>query len=68
MDCQTDCERGDMKMLSRHLNLHLDIMQTLDHRPILCRGRLPVNHSVYEMIGTEPKRLGKLGAWASEQL
>ena len=55
-------------MLSRHLDLHLDIMQTLDHRPILCRGRLPVNHFVYNMAVNDPKRLGVLGVWASGQL
>ena len=37
-------------MLSRHSDLHLDTMQTLDLRSIFCRGRLPVNHSVHKMF------------------
>ncbi len=50
-----------MKMLSRHPDLHLDTMQTLDHRPIYCRGRLPVNHFVHKMFAEKPDTRGTLG-------
>ncbi len=51
-----------MKMLTRHQDLHLDTMQTLDPRPIFCRGRLPVNHSVHKMFVEKPGSCKKVGA------